>query len=98
MVAKRITQSLPKTVHATFPSFRLLTHFVESVGRKDVLGLVLKSWLSKIHPTKGWDYDLGHVAQIFSVIMVWGGLLGTQLEGIPPLNPQGALSGGRVES
>ena len=75
-MARRMTQSLPKTVHATFPSFRLLTHFVESVGRKDVLGLVLKSWLSKIHPTKGWDYDLGHGAQIFSVIMVWGGFLG----------------------
>ena len=76
-MAKRITQSLPKTVHATFPSFRLLTHFVESVGREDVLGLVLKSWLSKIHPTKGWDYDLGiRGLKIFFANNGLGGFLG----------------------
>ena len=75
-MAKRITQSHPKTVHATFPSFRLLTHFVESVGREDVLGLLLKSWLSKIHPTEGWDCDLGFGARIFFGNNGLGGFLG----------------------
>ena len=40
-----------------------------------------------------WFRNLG--LEILICQKWFGGLLGTPLEGIPPLNPQGALSGGR---
>ena len=36
-MAKRVTQSLPRTVHATFPSFRLLTDFVEALKAQTLI-------------------------------------------------------------